>query len=38
LRFWATFPLEEIDSFSNEARSGDYNHLLQTVMSWVDTE
>lgn len=27
---------EEQDEFRNEAMSGDYNHLLQTVMAWVD--
>lgn len=27
---------EEIDEFSSEAMSGDYNHLLQTCMRWVD--
>ena len=27
---------EEIDSFFNEATSGDYNHLLRTCMSWVN--
>jgi hypothetical protein len=26
---------DEINSFYTEARRGDYNHLLQTVMSWV---
>ena len=28
---------EEIDAFSNEAMSGDYDHVLQTVMAWVET-
>ena len=27
---------EEIDEFFNEATSGDYNHLLQTCMEWVN--
>ncbi|HLS32611.1 MAG TPA: hypothetical protein VK039_03395 [Brevibacterium sp.] len=27
---------DEIQEFSNEATSGDYNHLLRTVMAWVD--
>tara|TARA_R110000824_G_scaffold52052_7_gene144696 strand:+ start:2854 stop:3069 length:216 start_codon:yes stop_codon:yes gene_type:complete len=27
---------EEIDSFFNEATSGDYNHLLRTCMAWVN--
>ena len=26
---------EEIDSFFNEATSGDYNHLLRICMEWV---
>lgn len=25
----------EIDAFTNEATSGDYDHLLQTCMAWV---
>jgi len=25
----------EIEEFMAEAKSGDYDHLLQTVMSWV---
>lgn len=29
---------DEIETFSNEATSGDYDHLLQTVMKWVETE
>ena len=27
---------EELDEFFNEATSGDYNHLLQTCMAWVN--
>lgn len=27
---------DEIDTFSSEAASGDYDHVLQTVMAWVD--
>ena len=30
-------PQEDIDTFLAEARSGDYDHLLQTVMRTVDT-
>lgn len=30
-------PKEEIDKFSDEATSGNYDHLLQTVLAWVDT-
>lgn len=29
---------EDIDSFMVEATSGDYNHLLQTVMEWVSVD
>lgn len=29
---------EEIKKFHDEATSGDYNHLLQTVMEWVTTD
>lgn len=29
-------PKNEIDAFQKEAFSGDYNHLLQTAMSWVE--
>ena len=31
-------PQEEIDKFMKEATSGDYNHLLATVMTWFDVE
>ena len=27
---------EEINDFANEAMSGDYTHVLQTVMKWVN--
>ena len=27
---------EEVSQFRNEATSGDYDHLLQTCMKWVD--
>lgn len=27
-----------IDEFTDEAKSGDYDHLLQTCMRWVDVE
>lgn len=26
----------EVQEFTNEATSGDYDHLLQTAMKWVD--
>lgn len=29
---------DEINQFQTEATSGDYNHLLQTVMQWVEVE
>lgn len=29
---------EESDQFMKEAKSGDYNHLLATVMAWFDVE
>lgn len=27
---------EEIDQYTKESMSGDYDHLLQTAMSWVE--
>ena len=30
--------LERIEEFKKEAMSGDYDHLLQTVMEWVEVE
>lgn len=33
----ANLTKEEIDAFSAEATSGDYNKLLQTCMAWFDT-
>jgi len=30
-------PFEERDEFVTEATSSDYNHLLATVMDWVET-
>ena len=32
----AGVPEEEIGKFSAEAKSGDYDHLLQTAIAWVD--
>jgi len=32
----AGYPKDVIDSFLKETQSGDYDHLLQTVMEWVD--
>jgi len=29
---------DEIDQYYAEATSGDYDHLLQTTMAWVDSE
>ena len=34
----AGVPHEEIEEFFAEATSGDYDHLLQTTMAWVDWE
>jgi hypothetical protein len=34
----AQIPKDEIDAFMAEAMSGDYNHLLATVMRWVEVE
>jgi hypothetical protein len=28
----------EIKQFTDEAKSGDYNHLLATVMEWVEVD
>lgn len=28
----------EIDAFMQEAKSGDYNHLLNTCMEWFDID
>ena len=29
-------PKEEIDKYLQESMSGDYDHLLQTAMEWVE--
>ena len=34
----AGVPSEEIDAYFAEATSGDYDHLLQTTMAWVDSD
>lgn len=34
----ADVPTEDIDKFTTEATSGDYDHALQTVMRWVNVE
>jgi hypothetical protein len=34
----AGVPKEEIDAFEVIAKSGNYDHLLQTVMEWVTVE
>lgn len=31
-------PANEIQQFIDEAMSGDYNHLLNTCMKWVNVE
>lgn len=33
---WYCAIMQEIDQFRKEATSGDYDHLLQTCMRWVD--
>lgn len=32
----AELPPEEINAFFEEAKAGDYNHLLATCMRWFD--
>ena len=32
----AGVPIEEVDQFSNEAMSGDYDNVLRTAMRWVE--
>lgn len=34
----AGLPKTEIDAFMQEAKSGDYNHLLATCMAWFDID
>lgn len=34
----ADLPQTEINNFMTEATSGDYNHLLQTAMTWFNVE
>jgi Domain of unknown function (DUF4314) len=34
----AGVPQDEIDAFFAEATSGDYDHLLQTTLAWVECE
>jgi hypothetical protein len=34
----ASLPHDEIKRFRDEAMSGDYDHLLQTCMKWVEVE
>ena len=31
-------PQEEIEEFCEEAMSGDYNHVLNTAMRWVEVK
>ncbi len=33
----ANVPLSEIEAYSNEALSGNYDNVLQTTMRWVST-
>ena len=32
----AGVPADEVDEFRSEAMSGDYDHLLQTCIRWVE--
>lgn len=34
----ANIPTAEIEQFHKEAMSGDYDHLLQTCMKWVNVK
>lgn len=34
----ARLPQEEIDAFCTEAKSGDYDHLIQTAMRWFNID
>ena len=34
----AGYTAEEVDQYLKEAKSGDYDHLLQVTMKWVDVE
>lgn len=34
----AGLPRDEFEAFHAEAVAGDYNHLLRTVMAWVETK
>lgn len=34
----AKVPEAEVKKFMDEATAGDYNHLLRTVMQWVEVE
>lgn len=34
----AGWPKEKLDAFMNEAKAGDYDHLLQTVMRHFDVD
>jgi hypothetical protein len=34
----AGIPKDEIDAFFTEAKSGDYDHLLQTCVRWFEVE
>ena len=34
----AGVPASEREAFVNEAKAGDYDHLLATVMRWVNTD
>jgi hypothetical protein len=34
----AKVPRDEVLEFAKEAMAGDYDHVLQTIMAWVEVE
>lgn len=34
----AGYTKEQVEEFSKEATSGDYDHVIQTAMKWLDVE
>jgi len=34
----ASYPQKKIDEFTKEAKSGNYDHVLQTCMEWFDVD
>lgn len=35
---WAGAQRTEVEAFISEATSGDYDHVVQTIMRWVDCD